>query len=119
MDTIALIFIIPIGLFLIGLSGFVLGCVYTRNQFLIDQLKEKQNNVDNPIPAEQITLQDIVPHEFKPDNFHVPAKNPSKSRVMKYPSAEEIRKRHERENEERYSKTAEEPRESGTFFYVQ
>ncbi len=98
------------------LCGFFIGCKYQEIALALKQVKSpEKNSVDNPTPAEHIALQDIMPG-IKSDNLVVPTRsNVAKSKVMHYPSPEIIRKRHEKENEERYAASSSEKRESGTY----
>lgn len=90
--------------FIVFTFGFLFGKWYEKMMNIVrtaEALTKKDPSI--PIPADAIAKEDITPK--KPHVNFLEKKAPL-SRVMKYPSAEVIRKRHEEKIEEEYQKNA-------------
>lgn len=101
METLLIGIIILVVCILLGFSGFMLGIQYQKREQLLQEIMESRKIGDNfahpTTPGlTPTTISDPLDESVYADNFTVV--KPAKSSVMKMPTAEESRKRREREN---------------------
>lgn len=94
---------------LLGAVAYFIGATQERNKYLLEQIIESKKSVDNLGTIDGAGTSGAPAKGFT---------QPTQSRVMKYPTAEEIRKRRDAKNEEKYHESATQLKSKGGSYVI-